>query len=794
MNFKVAAMSACSTAALLLSGVIVASPGIALAQTAASGPTELGEIVVTARRRSESLQEVPQTVNAVTADTLQKLNIRQFADIQTVVPGLTLAQRQGPTSGEASMRGVTFNSFTAAQPTVAFYLNDAPLSPSELFQSMFDIGQIEVLKGPQGTVRGISAPSGAITVTTRKPSLSEFGGYVDVTATDQKARNAQGAINIPVIKDVLAVRVAGVIDENAGDHVRSIHSALAPKTTTSAERISVSFEPTDAFNANVVYQHFDRKVLNFNQVEGPGRGTTVDPPLAAADRASVQDQPGGSSTHLDFVNLQLDSRIFGQHLSYTGAYRRQGVVSQPAQDRGDLLPGTEVFQHTTTAATSTTHEVRLASDPAPGRFFDYTVGAFYSWQNSEVNNTSLAFFLPGAQPNPNSAFQSLTTGPTVFQETSLFGNVTLHLGAQTELSGGVRHIWSITNSGLQGSLVSPSLPGLVIPLNLGGSHRYSSTPNIYNVSLSHHFSRDLLAYVTTGTAFRPPIAVPVPPAAFPASNNPDIQALAFHPAETSRSYEVGVKSTWLDGRARVNVAVFRQRFDNLSFFTSPILNRDLTTGAVQLNQLTANANALVNGVDLDAAFQVTREWNISLQYSYAHSQSSSPLPCNTGTLQNPNFNTGDQHFPVNGGPTSGVISFCSGGSPTRLPLWSLSAQSEYMHPITDTYDGFLRGQLSYYPENKYLEPGSGFASSSYGLLNMFAGVRSHDGAWEVSVFARNLTGTNTTLDINPAQANLGGAFRFFPALAAQQSGYYEVTGYTPPREVGVNVHYAWGAR
>jgi iron complex outermembrane receptor protein len=453
-----------------------------------------------------------------------------------------------------------------------------------------------------------------------------------------------------------------------------------------------------------------------------------------------------------------------------------------------------VFQHTTTAATSTTHELRLASDPAPGRFFDYTVGAFYSWQSSDVDNVSLAFFLPGALPDPNSAFLATTAGPNVFQETSVFGNVTFHLGANTELSGGVRHIWSITNSGLQGSLVSPAVPGLTLPLDLGGSHRYSSTPNIYNVSLSHHFTRDLLVYATTGTSFRPPIAVPVPPNAFPISDDPNIQALAFHPAERSRSFEVGMKSTWLDGRARVNVALFRQKFDNLSFFTRNILNRDLTTGAVQVNDLTANADAIVKGIDLDAAFQITSEWNVALQYSYAHSQSQSALPCNTGTLQNPNFNTGDQSFPLNGGPTSGLISFCSGGSPTRLPLWSLSAQSEYVHPVTDTYDGFLRGQLSYYPENKYLEPGSGFSASSYGLLNLFAGVRSHDGAWELSVFARNVTGTKTTLDLNPTQENLGGAFRFFPDLAAQQSGYYAVTGYTPPREVGVNVHYSWGSR
>src|SRR4051812_10948496 len=178
---------------LLLAGASVAALASTAAQAqnappaapaaAAPAPEEatLGEIVVTARRRTESLQEVPQTVNAVTSESLQKLNIRQFQDVQSVVPGLSLATTSSGFQNSASLRGVSFEVNTGAQPTVAFYLNDAPVQLSFIFQSLFDIGQVEVLKGPQGTTRGISAPSGAITITTHKPDLSDFGGYVDLT-------------------------------------------------------------------------------------------------------------------------------------------------------------------------------------------------------------------------------------------------------------------------------------------------------------------------------------------------------------------------------------------------------------------------------------------------------------------------------------------------------------------------------------------------------------------------------------------------------------------------------------
>ena len=135
---------------------------------------------------------------------------------------------------QLSERGVTFDVTSGADPTVAMYMNDAPVETNFLFQSMFDIGQIEVLRGPQGTTRGVAAPSGAITLTTRKPNLSEIGGYGSVTVTDQHGRNVQGAINVPVIRDMLAVRVAGLLDQDDFDGVNSIHSGIAPRQVTSA--------------------------------------------------------------------------------------------------------------------------------------------------------------------------------------------------------------------------------------------------------------------------------------------------------------------------------------------------------------------------------------------------------------------------------------------------------------------------------------------------------------------------------------------------------------------------------
>jgi iron complex outermembrane receptor protein len=851
-TYRSYALALCACASWLTL-VPTASAAAQPASAAAGQPEDavLGEIVVTARRRSESLQEVPQTVNAVTSDTLQKLNIKQFQDVQNVVPGLSLISNGTGFQASASLRGVTYDVVSTAQPTVALYFNDAPVQATFLFHSLFDIGQVEVLKGPQGTTRGVSAPSGAITVTTHKPDLSQFGGYADVTATDLQGRAAQGAINLPIIKDVLAIRFAGVIDENDFDGVRSLHSAIRPRSMTSATRTSISYEPSDAFNANVSYTHMDQRLTNFQQVSGPGAGTftnaagtfpaSVNPPLSPFDRLAVQDAPNELKIHFDTVTGQIDSRIFGQHLSYVGSYQSQHLDSfaegggASAGDVGNVLPGVAVGQHVHTGYDGgyvTSHEFRIASDPAPGRFFDYTVGYFYRYQNNTGHVDNPGPFLPGAFGSPaegvnfgafNPAFQipiSIDI-PGSISENSLFGSVTFHLGADTELSGGVRHIWSIVNStstlslqnglvalpaaGFGGDCAAASLastyagfcdvpiPGGTIISNLHS--RASEQPNIYNVSLSHHFTRDFLVYVNTGTAYRPPTASIGIQGQLANPTDPALQTLNFHPSERSRAYEVGFKSTWLDGRARLNAALYRQRFTNLTIFIPGLVYNNVLPGQVAAGgpneagvyvptnfDFTASVDALVQGFDVDAAFQITRDWSVSAQMSYSDGKvKGSQVPCNVDDAAgNPVFNTAN------------LISLCPGGSVSRLPFWNATFQSEYNHPVTDRMDGFLRVLATYYPENKNrAEPN--FTVPNYSLVNLYLGVRGHDGAWEASIFARNAFKAERALDISGAETNLTSSLATaFPGLI-HPTGYYQTT-MTPRREVGVNVHYAWGSR
>jgi iron complex outermembrane receptor protein len=788
-----------------------------------SAGATVSELIVTARRRAERLQDVPQSVNAVTADTLQKLKLQRFDDIETVVPGLTLQQGSSGFQAEASLRGVTFNVNTAAQPTVAMYLNDAPVEANFLFQSLFDVGQIEVLRGPQGTTRGISAPSGAITLATAKPDFSQLGGYFDFTATDRLGRNAQGALNLPLVKDVLALRVAGLIDQTDFNGVRSIHNALRPRQVTSAVRTSLAFRPNDRVRADVVYQHLDRNMTTFQQVIGPGRGTQADPSITPDMRVAVVDGPNQVRQHTDAVTAQIEADFSGRRVTYVGSYQRFGVSARVPQDLGDVLPGVEIFQTEQTRQVTTTQELRLASIPAPGRWLDYMLGGFYQHQDNSGLIQQVGTLLPGAfgppgplgQPQPfdltqfNPRYQVpvLISVPSRLQEASIFGTVTLHLGDKTELTGGARHIFSRIdgNSSLDRGAgliaLTPCSPtGLYpnacdIPTPASTiqslSNRQTERPNIYNVSISRRLTQNLLLYANTGTAWRPgPTAIGI----LNGANDPVLNSLTFLQPETSRAYEIGLKSTLLGGRARFDVAVWRQNFHNLIVYV-PNVPYVSTTGpapedaSVSTFSFTANADAVVGGVDLDAAFQITPDWNVAFQYSYAggHLESGSRLPCNDSNFDG--VPDQGQVTSVSQFPPGVRIALCPGGSPSRNPLWNASLQTEYARPVAGEMDGFLRGLFTYYPENRRAEPS--FVVGGYSLVNLYAGLRSHDGGWEVALFARNAFGTDRLLDRGTQLETVGALSPFF---TAQSAGSYVTATMTPRREVGVNVNYAWGSR
>ena len=598
------------------------------AQDVASSAISIDEIIVTARRRSESLQDVPQTVNAVTSEAVDKLNIQRFDEIQAVIPGLTLAAGNTGYTTAATIRGAAFQVESSATPTVEFYLNDANIGSNFLFQSLYDIGQIEVLRGPQGTLRGRASPSGSITATTHRPDLSEFGGYVNLTSTNQSALNGHAAVNLPIVNDVLALRFAGIYDENDYDQVKSIHNENNPSSRTKSGRVSLRYQPADAFEANIMYQYLRRDLRSFDQYESffladptatPPANTAVYPTIDASDRRGITDGMRESSQKQDSLVAQLDYRFAGQKLSYVGSYFRQDIPALSPQDVGNVALNFEFFQDLLTHSEDKVHELRLSSEERIFGVFDYTVGAYYSKRPSlsEIINGSLVgiqtgqftvlpISIPGIAPGgvlPTPIHRESET-----TEKSFFGNITYHLGERTELSAGLRRIdWKATSEF--------SLNGVLVPTATEDDH---NTPTVYNVSVSYRLTDDFLVYANHCKSWRSgPLAIGV----F-RTPTPRLSQFTDLKPETSKSYEVGFKAELFDKRLRMNASVFHQDFSDY-IYRGPLVsyvsltNNNPNQPSPSTFNFVSNVDAKVDGGELELGLRATERFSLGANFSYA---------------------------------------------------------------------------------------------------------------------------------------------------------------------------------
>src|SRR5690349_9542323 len=188
-----------SAVGLFVASILTAASA-ASAQTASPPPaaeSELDTIIVTANKVAEPVQKVAQTVNVVTGEIISELHVQNVIELSKVVGGLSLTMTS-PSEQSISLRGIKMVNGTPTSNTVESYLNEVPISTIDAFGATLDIGQVEILKGPQGTLRGRPSPSGAMTIATQKGSFNEYTGYAAVTGSDHEGRRAEAAFGGPI--------------------------------------------------------------------------------------------------------------------------------------------------------------------------------------------------------------------------------------------------------------------------------------------------------------------------------------------------------------------------------------------------------------------------------------------------------------------------------------------------------------------------------------------------------------------------------------------------------------------
>ena len=790
-------------------------PGVALAQSAGSPAAEeedsSADIIVSARRREEKLQDVPVVITAVTSDTVEKLNLREAKELVGLVPGLDFKSYGYASSMQ--LRGLTFDINAGTLSSVATYLNDAPINARALFSQLYDIGQVEVLHGPQGTLQGQAAPSGAVTFTTRKPDLTEFGAALNGTVTAAHGYNINGSVNLPVIKDMLGIRVAGVWDKNQSNRVRTIaSSALANKADPFAKekggRVSVLFTPADWIKLEGVYQKIDYSTSFFNEYAS---SSLVVPGAAASavlirpgDRLSIQESQSVQKQTFDIFNWRGEFSAAGQKLIYQGSYVDGYTDIKSNQDGANFLQNRDIFQVTQTSSLSTTHEIRLQNEDRIAGMFDYVVGYFYSSGTAKIHlDIETPVLLPAAfgggiatvavtpidSQGPNGQ-----ANPDPTKENSIFANLTAHVSDKFQISAGVRHL-KLTE-GARFLRIGANL----IPNGAGTNEKNW----IYTASAQYNFTPDAMVYVSTGTSHRRGPSI-FQSALLQSALQRSFTNLA---SEDSKSYEIGLKSAWLDRKLIFNLSLYRQTFKNYPFkLASPVffVDYDFINGGFvpkvgNSDQWGAAVPVGITGVEAELSYKPSRSFSISAVASYSDSKIKNGLiPCNDFNGDGvpdatvPTNPTAAQLVTAYGSKQIGSCSVSLRGS-NQSPF-SATFQAEYNHPLSDKMELFGRGLFSYYGASQNNQTLPFDSIGAYGLLNLYAGLRAPDGAWEVTLFAKNLANNASYTSFgNPASTSYQQLNTSFMASGASFTSAYSRVDTSAPREFGLNLKIAFGSR
>lgn len=215
-----------------------------------------GDIIVTAQRREESLSKVPLSVSAFSADTLQTRVVTQEQDLAALVPGLVVKNGQNQNQLSFTLRGQTLDPFSGASPAVLTYLNEVPFTGGNSASSFYDFSSVQVLKGPQGTLFGRNATGGAVLYASTLPG-EDLGGFATIRGGQRNSIQVQGAIDLPLIKDKLLVRVAGNFQKQDGYVRNLLTGGTLGDIDSKSGRITILARPVEGFENTTVVQYSD---------------------------------------------------------------------------------------------------------------------------------------------------------------------------------------------------------------------------------------------------------------------------------------------------------------------------------------------------------------------------------------------------------------------------------------------------------------------------------------------------------------------------------------------------------
>ncbi|MDB5455665.1 MAG: TonB-dependent receptor plug [Caulobacter sp.] len=753
------------TLALGATALTALTAGSAQAQDAAPADNgQIEEIVVTALKRSTTIQTTPISISAVTEKSLQSLGASGIQDYFRTVPNLQV-DGNSPTNRRLTLRGVR----SAGEATVGLYYDETPLtgpagttadaSSTSADVNLFDVERVEVLRGPQGTLYGSGSMGGTLRVILNKPNSDSYSGAIETQATTTKGGgpgySVKGMVNIPLIENKLGARAVLYKAEQDGyvDDVL-LNKKDINEQHTSGGRLMLGFTPTDTltFTGTALFQKTKLDGQN-NWYPAVGEYKTNARVIApTSDNLRMYNVTG--KWDLGFATLTGTSSVYKWDLlrnsDYSptlsanrtnatscrnyiaGAPPAFGAPANPACTSAQMTQYTAYADSRTPGALyqpmglkSWNHELRMNGALFADKL-DWTAGVYYEDRSDYIESQ-----VPLADAATGVVIKPLNLGAwrhvgTDTQQTALFGEATYKPIEKLSLTVGVRHFdYDKTVSGqvLISNFVTQSYVGPAAEVDA------SAKGWVSKFNASYQVNSDLMIYALAAKGFRPGGANNVPGLA---------SALLAYSPDSLWNYETGIKSQWFNRRLTLNAAAYQIDWSNMQI--------SATSANGAFGFLTNAGKARIKGLELEAVARPMQGLTINATAAFVDAKLTESQANSTVLISGSTGLAGDE-FP-------------------NVAKFSGSAAVEYSWPITDAFNGLVRADYAYVGESAsqfrptyvYYEK-----QGDYGYANLRAGIEGTD--WGAYAFVNNLFDEIGLMSVTSALNNKQSAVSLSPRTA-----------------------------
>ncbi|HEX7034892.1 MAG TPA: TonB-dependent receptor [Pseudomonadales bacterium] len=680
---------------------------------------QIEEVVVTAQKREERLQDVPIALSVVDGESMASLDYANVADLQYVVPSVKFAEGVHPRGEGFAIRGVGSSTFAeTVEGSVGVVVDGVVMGQQGAGVFDFaDLARVEVLRGPQGMLFGKNATAGILNIVTNRPDLQSSSYSLRASGSfrdDDFENKLEGVANF-ALSDRVALRLVGVRTDR-DDFVKNVFPGgrdahgleewgLKSKLLWQAsENLDVYFTAD--------YAERDSSCCIWTTRIAPAGNTIVDAqaPVVASPHNERINQNAPSYHDMKHYGAALELEYdWGDYVITSITSAREWQIDLNADT--DQQP-INVFDRNfgDSEHQQFTQEIRIAS-PA-GERFEYVAGLYYFYQDSE-SFTSQVFVVPGVT--------SLGRDARILWDTENFApfvNLTVNVSDRLRLIAGGRY----TFEKLDGDFDRVITPGSPLPLTVPTPFAFEFDTDMeepsWRFGVQYDAADEVMVYATATRGVKGPSANIL------ADFNSDDPDLILVDPEKATSYELGLKGAWLDNRLVVNLALFDTTFKD---FQAQTLDRNAEPAIYRI----ANAGKLsTRGVEVDFTAVPAEGLTLTGAVAYVDAEfddfRTSCWP----------FQTEEQGCVAGPG---GSDTDAAGNALNGSPEWTASLTARYERPVGRRLAWHVQGNYFWQDDVNFSANGDPTTvQDAYGLFNLNVGIGRADGLWRVSAFVRNL--------------------------------------------------------